>query len=60
MNAVTMNKTGYKTFTESGRGMSLMERFQNYVAENSAVIVSGLMSLNGNGNAYAVYRMLKK
>lgn len=59
MSTITMNKTGYKAFPGTERKISLKERFQNYVIENSAIIFSGLTMLNG-GNAYNVYKMLSR
>lgn len=56
MSTVTKNKTSYKIFTKFEKKVSLMERFQNYIVENSEVFVSGLMMVNGN--AYSVYKML--
>lgn len=57
---MTLNKTNHKAFTESKKNVSLTERFKNYVMENSAIIVGGMMALNGNTNAYRVYRMLNE
>ena len=54
------NNAVYGTFDKSEKKVSLTERFRNYVAENSAVIVSGIAMLNGNTNAYRVYRMLSR
>lgn len=53
-----MNNTSYKSFTGTGKKASLKERFQDYMTENGAFIVGGLMMMNNNGNAYAVYKML--
>lgn len=60
MSTATLNRTNYKTFAKSEKRVSFVERFCNYITENSAEIVSGLMMLNGDTNAYRVYTMLKK
>ena len=62
MSTMTLkNKVVCGTFKETEkRNISLAERFRNYITENSAVIVSGLAALNGNTNAFNVYRMLSK
>lgn len=57
---VSTEGIGYKAFTGTERKASLQERFQNYVTENSALIVSGLMVLSGSGNAYTTYKMLSR
>lgn len=60
MSTMTLNKVTYKAFTESERKMTAMEKFRNYITENSAIIISGLAMLNGNTNAYRIYRMLSR
>lgn len=57
---MTLNKVTYKAFTESERKMTAMGKFRNYITENSAIIISGLAMLNGNTNAYRIYRMLSR
>ena len=60
MSTIALKKTGYKSFSGSGKKLSLTERFKNYVMENCAVIVSGMMMMTGNTNAYSMYQMLSR
>lgn len=60
MSMITMNKTGCKAFARSEKKASLMEKFQNYIVENNDIIVSGLMLISGNANAYGIYKMLNR
>lgn len=59
MNITALGRTGYKEFSGSAQKAALSERFKNYFVENSAVIVGGMMALNGNPQAYKTYLMLK-
>lgn len=60
MSTIALNRTNHKSFAKADERMTLSERFRNYLAENSAVIVSGMMALNGDSNAYKIYNLLKK
>lgn len=60
MNTTVLGRTGSKVLSASEGKVSMMERFKNYLLENSAEIVSGMMALNGNTNALRTYLMLKK
>ena len=60
MSAITMYQSGYKTFTGYMRRNLLMEKLKNLITENSAIIVCGLMMLNGSGNMSSVYEMLNR
>ena len=60
MSTIALKKTGYKSFSGSGKKLSLTERFKNYVMGNCAVIVSGMMMMTGNTNAYSMYQMLSR
>ena len=57
MNRV-MKEEGLQVFVE--RMVCLKDRFMNYLAENSSVIVPGLLALSGNTSAYRTYLMLKE
>ena len=39
MSTIALNRTNHKSFTKADERMTLSERFRNYLAENSAVIV---------------------
>lgn len=58
MSTMTWNKTSCKIFNESERKTSMVEKIKNYIVENGAIIVCGLMMANGNANVYQVYKML--
>lgn len=58
MTAITYDaamKKGART-----QGLSLKERFVNYMKENSVSIICGLQAFNGSSNAYQTYAMLTK
>lgn len=58
MTTITMtNKTAWEKETETPK-LSLKEKFARYMKENSVLITCGLMTLNGNSNAYRTCAML--
>ncbi len=58
MTAITMTN---KAVLEKGTAkLSLKEQFARYIKENSAMIICGLMTLNGNSDACKTYAMLTK
>ncbi len=59
MSTITLNGTGHKSLIESGKRVSIMEKFTNYMTENSAIFISGLM-MYSNTSIYNVYRMLNR
>ena len=56
MSTIAINRENYTVREEN---VSLKERIKNYFTENAAIISVGLLSLNGNANAYQLYRLLK-
>lgn len=60
MSTIALKNTNQKVFEKEEKKAGLRERFAEYWKENGAMIISGMMALNGNTNAYRTYCMLRK
>lgn len=60
MSTIVLKNTDQKVFEKQEKKAGLRERFAEYWRENSAMILSGMMALNGNTDAYRTYCMLRK
>ena len=56
MSTIAINRENYTVREEN---VSLKERIKNYFTENAAIISAGLLSLNGNANAYQLYQLYR-
>lgn len=60
MSTIALKNTDQRVFEKEEKKAGLRERFAEYWMENGAMIISGMMALNGNTNAYRTYCMLRK
>ncbi len=56
MSTIAINKNNYVVREEK---VSLKERLRNYFKENGKMITTGLLLMNGNVDAYQLYRLTK-
>lgn len=60
MSTIALKNANQKVFEREEKKAGLRERFAEYWEKNGAMIISGMMALNGNTNAYRTYCMLQK
>lgn len=56
MSTIAINRENYTVREEN---VSLKERLRNYFKENRKMITTGLLLMNGNVDAYQLYKLMK-
>ena len=56
MSTIAINKNNYVVREEKA---ALKERLRNYFKENRKMITTGLLLMNGNVDAYQLYKLMK-